>query len=107
MATAELDQVWRPSLGTRVGAGLLSAVGVVLAVGGLVTAVGGDWTGGLAVAAVFGLFPVFGWRWGTHPLLATSEDGWDHLYQDPDDGRLWSSRVRRANNTAAARRCLR
>jgi hypothetical protein len=75
MATAELDQVWRPSLGTRVGAGLLSAVGVALAVSGVVVAAGGDWTGGLAVMVVFGLFPVFGWRWGTHPLLATSDDG--------------------------------
>lgn len=67
--------MWRPSRGARLGAGLLSAVGLVLAAAGLVIAAGGDWTGGLAVAAVFGLFPVFGWRWGTHPLLATSDAG--------------------------------
>jgi hypothetical protein len=75
MATDELDQVWRPNRWARLWAGALGLVGVVVCLAGLVIAVGEDARTGLVVAAVFGLFPVFAWRWGTHPLLGASDEG--------------------------------
>jgi hypothetical protein len=71
----EFDQVWGSAMGTRIGAVALGAAGVVVAVAGLAAAAGGDVGGGLAVAVVFGLFPVVAWRWGTHPLLGLSTRG--------------------------------
>jgi hypothetical protein len=68
----ELDEVWRPARFGQVGAWALGVVGGLMAVVSLVAAVTGAGAGALLVAVVFGLFPVFAWRWGTHPLLATS-----------------------------------
>jgi Bacterial PH domain len=71
----ELDQVWRPDRWTRVGAWALGLVGALLSVAGLGSAVTGDASTGLVAAAVFGLFPLVAWRWGTHPRLSASGDG--------------------------------
>jgi Bacterial PH domain len=67
--------VWRPGRWAQVGAWALGLVGVLVSVAGLVSAVGGEVRTGLVAAAVFGLFPLFAWRWGTHPRLATSAEG--------------------------------
>lgn len=71
----EFDHVWRPAWYTLATAVAFGAVGTALALAGLAIAMGGEVASGLVVAAVFGLFPVCAWRWGTHPLLATSAAG--------------------------------
>ncbi len=73
-ADDDLEQVWHPGRWTRVGAWAIGLVGGVLSVAALVAAVTGG-AGALVATAVFGLFPVFAWRWGTHPLLAASAAG--------------------------------
>jgi hypothetical protein len=71
----ELDEVWRPERWGQVGAWALGVSGGLLCIVSLVAAVTGSGADWLLLAVVFGLFPVFAWRWGTHPLLATSADG--------------------------------
>jgi hypothetical protein len=71
----ELDEVWRPSRGSRVGAWVVGSLGGLLCLVSLAAAVTGVGADALLAAVVFGLFPVFAWRWGTHPLLGTCEDG--------------------------------
>jgi hypothetical protein len=71
----EFDEVWRPERWGRVGAWALGVTGGLLCAVSLVAAVTGAGAGALLVAVVFGLFPVFAWRWGTHPLLAVSAGG--------------------------------
>jgi hypothetical protein len=71
----ELDEVWRPTRSGRVAASSVGAAGGLLSALSLAASVTGAGTGGLLAAVVFGLFPVFAWRWGTHPLLAASAEG--------------------------------
>jgi hypothetical protein len=71
----ELDEVWRPGRLGRVAAGSVGVTGGLLCALSLVASVTGAGPGGLLAAAVFGLFPLVAWRWGTHPLLGTSADG--------------------------------
>ena len=73
--TELVDQVWRPGRWARAGAWALGGVGGLVALAGLAAAVGGEVRTGLVTAAVFGLFPVVAWRWGTHPQLAATDDG--------------------------------
>lgn len=75
MAGDELDQVWRPGRWGRVGAWAVGVAGGLLSVVSLVAAATGVGAGALVAAVVFGLFPVFAWRWGTHPLLGASAEG--------------------------------
>jgi hypothetical protein len=73
--TDGFDEVWRPGRLGRVAAVSVGASGGLLSALSLAAAVTGAGAGGLLAAVVFGLFPVFAWRWGTHPLLAVSTDG--------------------------------
>jgi hypothetical protein len=71
----ELDEVWRPTRSGRVAAASVGVIGGLLCALSLAATVTGAGAGGLVAAAVFGLFPVFAWRWGTHPLVAASAEG--------------------------------
>ena len=75
MTGDELDEVWRPGRLGRVAAGSVGVTGGLMCALSLVASVTGAGPGGLLAAVVFGLFPVFAWRWGTHPLLGASADG--------------------------------
>jgi hypothetical protein len=77
MAGEEFEDVWRPSLGARMAGWVIAAVGGLLALSALATAVGGDVPlgGALVVVLVNAVVAVAAWRWGSYPLLGASEAG--------------------------------